>query len=155
MRSYSVRGPESTFSPPDNGFRSCNRYIELVRRCLISWDYEASGIWLLPSDPGACEPSLGRLLSPALHDDLKRWNDWGSQLFNGRVIEPDEEQVARWRVMELDLAERAQDELGEDWEVLYADAGALTWVRRPSTALSVAPHAHPLSTRKAPGRMRP
>jgi hypothetical protein len=79
-----------------------------VRRCLISWDYEASGIWLIPSQPAtACQPALRTVLSPALHEDLKRWNDWGAQLFNGRVIEPDEEQVVRWRTMELDLAKRA------------------------------------------------
>jgi hypothetical protein len=108
-----------------------------VRRCLISWDYGASGVWLLPSDPDACQPSFGSVLSPRLHEDLKRWNDWGERLFNGRVIEPDQDQVACWRAMELDLAEQAQDELGEEWEVLFEDAGAWTWVRRPSAARSL------------------
>jgi hypothetical protein len=103
-----------------------------VRRCLINWDYGSSGIWLLPSNPNACQPSLEGVLSPALHEDLKRWNEWADRLFNGRVIEPDEEQVTRWEAMKLDLAERAQEELGEEWEVLYQDASAWTWVRRPN-----------------------
>jgi len=72
------------------------------------------------------------VLSPDLLEDLKRWNDWGERLFNGRVIEPDQEQVARWEAAKLDLAGRAQGELGEEWEVLYQDAGAWTWVRRPN-----------------------
>ena len=101
-----------------------------MRRCLINWDYGSSGIWLLPSEPNAYQPSL--VLSPALREDLKRWNGWAERLFNGQVIEPDEEQVTRWEAMKLDLAERAQDELGEEWEVLYQDAGAWTWVRRPN-----------------------
>ena len=50
---------------------------------------------------------------------------------NGQVIEPDQVQVMRWEAMKRDLAERAQGELGEEWEVLYQDAGAWTWVRRP------------------------
>lgn len=102
-----------------------------MRRCLVSWDYEASGIWLLPSNPSACQPSLGNVLSPALHEALKRWNDWAARLFDGRVIEPDETQVARWRAMKLELAGRVQDELGEEWDVLYEDGGAWTWVRQP------------------------
>ena len=101
-----------------------------MRRCLINWDYGASGIWLLPSKPNACQPSFEGVLSPALHEDLKRWNDWGERLFNGRVIEPDQEQVSRWEAMKRDLAERAQRELGEEWEVLYQDALAWTWVSR-------------------------
>lgn len=102
-----------------------------MRRCLVGWDYGSSGVWLLPGEPDGCRPALGGVLSPALHEDLKRWNDWGERLFNGRVIEPDREQMTRWEAMKLDLAERAQDELGEEWEVLYQDAGAWTWVRRP------------------------
>ncbi len=103
-----------------------------MRRCLINWDYGASGIWLLPSDADACQPPLRSVLSPDLFEDLKRWNDWGERLFNGRVIEPDQEQVTRREAVKLDLAERAQDELGEEWEVLYEDSGAWTWVRRPN-----------------------
>ncbi len=38
--------------------------------------------------------------------------------------------------MKLDLAERAQDELGEEWEVLYEDGGAWTWVRSRNPACS-------------------
>jgi hypothetical protein len=56
----------------------------------------------------------------------------GERLFNGRVIEPDQEQVSRWEAMKRDLAERAQRELGEEWEVLYQDALAWTWVSRPN-----------------------
>jgi len=55
-----------------------------VRRCLINWDYGSSGIWLLPSKPNACQPSLEAVLSPALHEDLKRWNTWAERLFDGR-----------------------------------------------------------------------
>ena len=107
-----------------------------MRRCVINWDYGSSGIWLLPTEPNACQPSLGGVLSPVLHEDLKRWNEWAERLFNGRVIEPDEEQVTRWESMKLDLAERAQDELGEEWDVLYQDAGAWTWVRQPNRGRS-------------------
>ena len=83
-----------------------------MRRCLINWDYGSSGTWLLPSNPNACQPSIEGVLSPGL--------------------EPDQVQVMRWEAMKLDLAERAQGELGEEWEVLYQDAGAWTWVRRPN-----------------------
>jgi hypothetical protein len=38
--------------------------------------------------------------------------------------------VSRWEAMKRDLAERAQRELGEEWEVLYQDALAWTWVSR-------------------------
>lgn len=101
-----------------------------MRRCLIAWDYEASGIWLIPTRPATgCKPALRSLLSPELHEDLKRWNDWAVQLFNGRVMVPDEEHAARWRVMQHDLAVRAKDELGAEWDVLYEDRGAWTWVR--------------------------
>ncbi len=88
------------------------------------------------TDPTACQPALGAVLSPGLHEDLKQWNDWAERLFNGRVIDPDQEQVTRWRAMKLDLAERAQDELGEEWEVLYQDGGAWTWVRPRNPACS-------------------
>lgn len=88
-----------------------------MRRCLINWEYESSGIWLLPGNPNACQPSLGGLPSPVLSADLERWNEWAERLFNGRVIELDKEQVVRSEAMKLDLAERAQDGLGEEWEV--------------------------------------
>lgn len=60
---------------------------------------------------------------------LKRWNDWGARLFNGRVLEPDDVQVTRRKAMQLDLPRQARDELGGAWEALYQDAGAWTWVR--------------------------
>lgn len=99
-------------------------------RCLISWDHEATGIWLIPSRRDACQPALQGVLSPGLHEELKQWNDWGAELFNGRVIQPDQGQVARWEATKLRLAARVQDELGGDWEVLYQDGCAYTWVRR-------------------------
>ncbi|MDA8357989.1 MAG: hypothetical protein M0Z95_17240 [Actinomycetota bacterium] len=59
-------------------------------RCLVDWDYGSSGVWLLPSTPSsACQLSLGGVLAPTLHEDLKQWNEWAERLFNGRVIEPD------------------------------------------------------------------
>ena len=90
----------------------------------------ASGIWLIPSGQNAWHPALEGVLSSGLHEDLKQWNDWGAQLFNGQVIEPDEEQAARCGGTKLKLAVRVQDELGGEWEVLYQDRGAWTWVRR-------------------------
>jgi hypothetical protein len=38
--------------------------------------------------------------------------------------------------MVLELADRAEAALGEEWQVLSADAGAWTWVRQPSAARS-------------------
>jgi hypothetical protein len=100
-----------------------------VRRCLIAWDYEASGIWMIRSGtPSPSTPPLRDLLPSELLDELKRWNDWGVQLFNGRVVEPDAAQVVRWRAAKLDLATRVQDELGDRWEVLYEEGGAWSWV---------------------------
>lgn len=101
-----------------------------MRRCLVSWDHEATGIWLVSSEHSRCQPALRDALPPALREDLKRWNDQGAQLFDGRVVVPDQEQVARWRATARELAEQAQDALGAEWEVLYEDAGAWTWVRK-------------------------
>ena len=116
------------------------------QRVLIDFDYEAIGIWRVLSsterrgpppkrattkyetDP-ALPPWSGRL-SEDLLDALREWNDSGVRIvFLGNGT-PDEEQ-AFW-ALEADLAVRVQEELGDEFIVLYAiEEDAWRWVLPP------------------------
>jgi hypothetical protein len=104
------------------------------KRVLIDWDWAASGIWLIRT---GCAVEPRDLLSPELVDDLKRWNDEGDEIYGSCSTRG---AVAAWAAefwsRAPGLAERVQDELGPDWEVLYnssyeAGGWTWTWVRQP------------------------
>ena len=96
-------GHQASLSPPD-------RQVDGVRGCLVGWDYVATGIWMIPGKANACLPALRGLLSPALHEDLKRWN---------RVVgaRRPRSHRARWslHLRPPDCTHRALGALGNGW----------------------------------------
>ena len=120
-------------------------------RVLIDFDYGAAGIWKvlssaemnapaptdegwtghapLVSEPPRLRPWSDRISEPLL-DALTEWNDLGVQLVNfeeGKAPELD----AFW-ARGAQLAKEVQDELGSDYEVLYAaPEDAWRWVDPP------------------------
>jgi hypothetical protein len=123
--------------------------MEAPWRVLVDWDYEAGGLWgVAPPEQtratreewaaGTAEggrwwrPNPRQKLSADLLGEVKRWNDecddaslaacpeQRTQTFDGLL--------ARARL----LAVRVQEQLGPEWEVLYASRGAWHWVARPN-----------------------
>ena len=121
------------------------------KRVLIDWDLGASGIWLIvdwrqqrASAQDGEEPELvgfGGPWSDVLPADLlaalQDWNDAAEEFSRpestpaaGRL-----QRKAALRQRGRELAERVQDELGAEWEVLYnagGDGWSWTWVWPPS-----------------------
>jgi hypothetical protein len=102
-------------------------------RVLIAADLESSGIWSIGTQ-GHCAVRPSELLDEALTADLKTWNDSADLLFGGKA-EADEDARASFRVTADQLADRVQDQLGDDWEVLVSVADpdwCFRWVRPPA-----------------------
>ena len=103
----------------------------------MDWDYAASGLWrVLTADEregrAPIEPwrPWSEMLTPALLDELRRWivRGEGRDRRSPDVSDRDE----RFWTDALAVAERVQEELGEEHEVLCATgSGAWRWVRRP------------------------
>ena len=75
------------------------------------------------------------LLSPDLLDSLQAWNDAADEFYGPRAARPCSEDVTirSFWMKGSQLAERVQEELGPEWEVLYKGSGAWwTWVLPPS-----------------------
>lgn len=96
----------------------------------MDWDYGASGIWNVRC-PGVGGVS-GRwhdLLSEGLLAALEVWNMAGElgdrQRARGEPFPDFFYAAAKW------LAERVQEELGQEWEVLWVERGAWHWVEAP------------------------
>jgi len=103
-----------------------------VAKVVIDWDWGAPGIWkvLSPEELNAPAPSgtwtgwSGELLdlrsrwtalSPELWAELVSWNESGDRFAPG---DPDEDgESAEFWSHARPLAERVQDELGQNWEV--------------------------------------
>ena len=105
----------------------------IPNRVLIAADLESSGIWSI-GPKGNCAVRPSELLGAALASDLKVWNDSADSLFGGRA-EADEEARAAFRVTADQLADRVQEQLGDDWEVLLSVADpdwCFRWVRPPA-----------------------
>lgn len=121
------------------------------KRVLIDWDWEANGIWLISVRNEASAPvpeiedvnsprfvsdqPLSNILSSDLVHDLHSWNDAADTLYGARAF-PTHDDIEGFWAMGRQLAERAQEELGPKWEVLYnpgpaPGAWAWTWVRQP------------------------
>lgn len=99
-------------------------------RALIDWDYGAGGIWNIPLPGGVRSGNPSKLLSEGLRGILHAWNICGEVLDRGKVVEDPLPAFfytsARW------LAERAQEELGSSWDVLWVGQDlAWHWVMPP------------------------
>jgi hypothetical protein len=66
-------------------------------------------------------------LSDDLLDDLKRWNDECGEM----AVRGDETSLRDEFARARPLAERVQQQLGSEWEVLYTSGGAWHWVALP------------------------
>jgi hypothetical protein len=116
------------------------------RRALVDWDYGAHGLWLVlsPEELRAPPPTGGTWgpyvasaeseprpwsdeLSDDLLDDLKRWNDECGEM----AVRGDETSLRDEFARARPLAERVQQQLGSEWEVLYTSGGAWHWVALP------------------------
>ena len=118
-----------------------------MRRALIDWDFEARSVWIInsprerPSRPSQHRrPSGGSsaegsqqlrpwcdLLTTSLLDSLQRWNDWGCSLGESSSVAGDQEWESFYRAGKH-LAEVTQQELGDQWQVLWAARGAWHFV---------------------------
>lgn len=126
--------------------------VEAPQRVLIDWDFSAHGIWkiLSPVELSAPLPAGGTwgpapaetarprpwsdCLSSALLDPLQGWNDAGEVLLGRRessqVTDP---LIDAFYALAAELAERVQQELGSDYEVLHITPnGSWRWACRPS-----------------------
>jgi len=121
-----------------------------MRRALIDWDFEARSVWIInsprerPSRPSQHRrPSGGSsaegsqqlrpwcdLLTTSLLDSLQRWNDWGCSLGGPSSVAGDQEWETFYRAGKH-LAEVTQQELGDQWQVLWAAHGAWHFVHLP------------------------
>ena len=104
-----------------------------MKRVLIAWDWEATGIWWYCSaqERGDDADALfSDLLSHELIVELKRWNDSADGLYGPRILPVDRDKVAQasfW-LRGRELAERVQMELGSAWEVVYQNSeGSQNW----------------------------
>lgn len=121
------------------------------QRVLIDWDFTAHGIWKIlspaelsaPLPPGRWGPAPAEItrprpwsdrLSSALLDALQEWNDTGEAILGGRRSFPATElETDTFYARAAELAERVQQELGSDYEVLHITPhGAWRWARPPS-----------------------
>jgi hypothetical protein len=125
--------------------------VSVPRRVLVDWDWGADGLWSVRSreERHAPTPTGGKrervrplanrqrrpwsdLLSDELLDALQAWNDACGE----RAWRPPEDRTAEDELLErrkVVLAERVQEELGGDWEVLYTFHGAWRWVQPPQS----------------------
>jgi len=115
---------------------------EVMRRALVAFDIEATGVWLIRSQSETAADSSGEhsgirawsdVLSAELLDQLQHWNDDGCRLADGRTTHFRTE--SEWNDFfheGLNLARRVQHELGSTWQVLVMDRrNAWTFVRYP------------------------
>jgi hypothetical protein len=106
--------------------------VALSGRVLIDWDWGASGIWLIGHSDSS--RPLSDILSVGLLDELKAWNDSAdTATASGKRVPEDQGAIETFWGRAIGLAERVQNELGLDWEVLYnaRDPICWTWVRPP------------------------
>ena len=133
--------------------------MQAPQRVLIDWDFAAHGIWKIlspaeqsaPLDPGGtwgpapAESTRPRAwsdrLSSALLDALQEWNDTGERLLGRRQSsQRTDPQIDAFYALAAELAERVQQELGSDHEVLHITRnGSWRWASRSSQRR----HRHP------------
>jgi hypothetical protein len=108
-----------------------------VHRALVEWDYGADGIWILPElaiSKGAvsshrCGHPLkwAELLSKSLVESLQAWNDMGEEVYGGPRNLSAPEKIQPYRAAGKVLAEQAQRELGDEWDVWFASEEGGDW----------------------------
>ena len=118
-----------------------------MKRALIDWDFEGRGVWIINAPrERPLRPSQERrhssgssaqgsqhlrpwsdLLTTSLLDRLQGWNDWGCSLGGPSSVASDQEWESFYHVGKL-LAEVTQQELGDQWQVLWAARGAWHFV---------------------------
>jgi hypothetical protein len=115
-------------------------------RALVDWEWGSHGLWYIrsreerespPPTGGVWGPHAGlgprprpwsHVVSIPLLDELQCWNDaTGEQARRDSAFLLADDFLVRV----TDLASRVQDELGSEWEVLYAARGGWHWVRLP------------------------
>lgn len=99
-------------------------------RVLIDWDYAAHGLWLVRAPESPSRLAWRDLLSAELLEALSQWNR-DCEVSSRQDTSPARTGELQERARQL--GREVQRQLGQGWEVLYAEGGAWSWVDEPIT----------------------